>query len=115
MSTVLQNIMVHFRVTSAAGKQETFMAYYYNGLVYVRGDDCVPCQSINFSLKGNLLMCDSCGTTFNAVTGVGTGTVGSPTCREYPKEIAAYTIQSGQIVMHLSDLDTAFLNTITKG
>ena len=115
LSAVQKDIIVHFRVTSAANQQETFMAYYYDGLIYVRGDDCVPCQSINFSLKGNLLVCNSCGTTFNAITGKGTGTVGSPQCRTYPKEIAAYTIQGDQIVMHLNDLDTTFQNTITKG
>jgi nitrite reductase/ring-hydroxylating ferredoxin subunit len=114
VATVLQDVMTHFKMTPPSGKQETFMAYYYQGQIYVRGDWCA-CQSINFDMKGNLLICTSCGTTFDTVTGKGTGTVGSPNCRTYPKESAVYQTQDGKLVMKVSDLDTAYQNTLKQG
>ena len=104
--------MVHFRIPAGTSTQ-TFMAYGYKGQIYVRADVCVPCQSINFALKGNLLVCMSCGTTFDVLTCKGTGTVGSSACRKYPKDAVSFRIQDGQLVMNTGDLNTAYQNTVT--
>jgi nitrite reductase/ring-hydroxylating ferredoxin subunit len=114
LAAVEQDIMIHFKLQTASGQQQ-FMVYGYDGKVYVRGNDCVPCKSINFALKGNLLICMSCGTTFDTVTGKGVGSVGSSGCRAYPKEPSAFQFQDGQIIMKTSDLNTAYQNTLTEG
>jgi uncharacterized membrane protein len=114
LAAVEQDIMIHFKLQTASGQQQ-FMVYGFDDKIYVRGDDCVPCKSINFALKGNLLICMSCGTTFDVVTGKGVGTVGSSGCRAYPKEASTFQIKDGQIIMKTSDLDTAYQNTLTQG
>ena len=114
LNVVQQNIILHFKLQTDANT-ETFMSYIYDGKLYVRADNCVPCRSIKFALKGNQLICMSCNTTFNAVTGIGEGSVGSASCRAYPKESSAYEIKDGQLVMKVSDLHKAFQDTLQQG
>jgi hypothetical protein len=114
LNIVQQNIIVHFKLQIDAST-ETFMCYVYDGKFLVRGDDCVPCRSINFALKGNQLICMSCNTTFNAVTGIGEGSIGSASCRAYPKASSMYEIKDAQLVMKISDLHKAFQDTLQPG
>jgi hypothetical protein len=114
LNIVQRDIIVHFKL-QIDSNTETFMSYVYDGKLYVRGDDCVPCRSINFALKGSQLICMSCNTTFNAITGIGEGSVGSASCRAYPKEPSVYEIKDGQLVMKVSDLHKAFQDTLQRG
>jgi len=114
LNLLQQNIILHFKLQIDANT-ETFMSYVYDGKLYVRADDCVPCRSINFALKGDQLICMSCNTIFNAATGIGEGSVGSASCRAYPKESSVYEIQDGQLVMKISDLHKAFQDTLQRG
>jgi nitrite reductase/ring-hydroxylating ferredoxin subunit len=110
MATVQKDTIVHFYVTTADAK-ESFMAYVYQGNTYVRANICTPCRSINFRLQGNLLVCESCGTTFDAATGKGV----SGACRAYPKASATYKLEGGNLVMNTEDLLTAFQDTLSIG
>jgi nitrite reductase/ring-hydroxylating ferredoxin subunit len=47
------------------------IAYRFDNKVFVRSNVCPPCNSIGFTLKNNTLVCDSCGTVFDAATGKG--------------------------------------------
>ena len=109
LATVQADTIVHFFVTTSDGK-ESFMAYQYGGTTYVRADICVPCRSIDFSLKGDILVCDSCGTTFSATTGKGV----SGACKAYPKSEVKWQNTSGNLVVSMSDLATAYRNTVTR-
>jgi nitrite reductase/ring-hydroxylating ferredoxin subunit len=86
----------------------SFMAYEYNNKLYVRADICPPCRSESFTLKNGTLVCDSCGTVFNAQTGVG---IKGP-CLKYSKQMVAYQIDNGNIVMNGIDLQNAYQNTL---
>ena len=102
--------MVHFR-TSVNGATMTFMAYNFNGQTYARADVCPPCRSTSFSLVGNNLVCDTCGTVFDAKTSNGV----SGACVSYPKAEVAFTVDNGNLVMNASDLSTAYQNTLQPG
>ncbi|MGA9047434.1 MAG: Fe-S-containing protein [Dehalococcoidia bacterium] len=107
VSAVQKDWNVHFVVNTPGGLQ-SFMAYNLDGQTYVRASICVPCRGKLFTLSGNTLVCDICGTTFNANTGVGI----SGACVRYPKQSVPYQVSNGNIVMKLSDLTTAYQNTL---
>lgn len=102
-----------FQAPTPSGDQP-FMAYVLdNGQMYVRSALCPPCGSTDFSLKGNTLICGSCGTIFNATTGNGIGAGGS--CADYPKAAVAYQTSDGNIILKKADLSTAYQNTLKPG
>lgn len=89
----------------------TFMAYSLDGGIYVRANVCPPCHSTGFSLDEDILVCDRCATRFEAQTGEGiTGA-----CVDYPKASVIYEISDNDIVMHSTDLATAYQNTLEAG
>lgn len=90
----------------------SFMVYQLDGQYYVRANLCVPCGSKIFTLQNGLLICGSCGTVFNATTGAGMRGVSA--CMTYAKKAAVYTIDSGNMVMTLADLTTAYQNTLYR-
>jgi hypothetical protein len=102
--------MTHFRVTTPEGT-EVFMAYDLNGKTTVRASMCPPCRSQSFSLQGNTLVCDSCGTVFSAVSGDGM----SGACVAYPKASVDFTVNNEDLTMKTSDLITAYQNTLRPG
>jgi hypothetical protein len=109
-SEVAATTNARFAVKTPAG-QETFMAYQLGKDLHVRADICPPCRSVSFTLKGDILSCDRCGTTFNAVSGKGV----SGACVNYPKAAVPYQVTDGKVVMQISDLDTAYQNTVAPG
>lgn len=109
LATVHQDTIVHFWVTTSDGK-ESFMAYQYGGQTYVRADICPPCRSVDFSLKGDILVCGACGTRFNAVTGKGV----SGACVAYPKAEAKWETSGANMVISMDALKTAYRTTVTR-
>jgi nitrite reductase/ring-hydroxylating ferredoxin subunit len=110
VSEVEKDVITHFKVKTPT-QDLAFMAYQFDGKLYARADICPPCGSENFSLKGDTLVCDTCGTVFNAATGVGV----KGACVKYPKQIVPYQIKDGNLVMNGSDLQAAFQNTLKPG
>ena len=102
--------MTHFRIGTSYG-DIAFMAYEIEENIYVRANVCPPCGSVGFSLRGDILVCDTCATTFNATTGKGI----SGGCVNYPKESVAYEITTGYIVMSAVDLIKAYEETLSPG
>lgn len=102
--------MLHFKVTDG-GATMAFMAYKLDGERHVRANVCPPCRSIGFSLSGDILVCDSCRTTFEASTGDGI----SGACRDYPKAEVAHVVSGPNLTMSMNDLVTASLNTERAG
>lgn len=100
----------HFEI-STADDTLPFMAYRLGDQTYVRASICPPCRSRSFTLDGNVLVCDACGTRFEAGTGKG---ISGP-CKAYPKAAVAYSVDGGNIAMNLSDLVTAYENTTKPG
>jgi nitrite reductase/ring-hydroxylating ferredoxin subunit len=107
VKSVDDNTNVHFKVKTDIGELPV-MAYQFDNKVFVRSNECVPCNSTGFSLKNGTLVCDSCGTVFDAVTGKGI----EGGCVDYPKESIPYTISEGKIVMKLDDVVAAHKKTI---
>jgi nitrite reductase/ring-hydroxylating ferredoxin subunit len=103
--------MLHFGITDGQGGRMNFMAYGLNGETYARANVCPPCRSVGFSLLGDILVCDSCGTRFDAITGNGI----SGACKDYPKAEVAHTISDGKLAMQYNDLVTAYANTGKPG
>lgn len=99
--------IVHFDFR-AQDKDMTFMAYDLSGETYVRANICPPCQSIGFSLQQSTLVCDTCGTVFDAKTGAGI----NGACVGYPKAAVVYNIDNGNIVMKSIDLVAAYQDTV---
>ncbi len=110
VSRVQSDKMTHFRLDTPAG-EVAFMAYDLAGKTYVRSNICPPCRSIGFSLKGDVLVCNTCGTTFKASTGDGI----AGACVGFPKASVPYKITAGNIVMTEADLIAAYQNTIQPG
>lgn len=101
---------VHFKVV-ADGNTAAFMAYQGADGIVVRANVCPPCRSQSFSLAGEVLVCDTCASTFEADTGDGI----QGACVDFPKASVAYTTADGNIVMTKADLFTAFQNTLEPG
>ena len=110
---VNSNKNVEFNVAFVQGNS-SYMAYEYNGTIQVRASICVPCQGRSFTLKGNNLLCNNCGTVFSAQTGIGIS--GVPACQNYPKASVPFTTGAdGSLTMTKADLLTAYTNTLTPG
>ena len=110
LSTIEQGKMVHFYANMSSSK-EAFMAYKMDGVIYIRANICVPCRSYSFSLEKGVLVCDTCGTRFNAKTGIGI----SGACVSYPKSPAVFHLTGGDVVTNLADLASAYADTLQLG
>jgi len=108
LSDVKSKYNTRFAVATPQG-QASYMAYVWNGTVNVRADICPPCGSRSFKLTKGTLVCNSCGTVFDATSGKGK----SGACVRYSKESVTYQISGTNIVMKMSDLVTAYQNTLT--
>jgi len=107
---VRDNTIVHFYVPAESG-DIAFMAYDLNENIYVRANVCPPCRSVGFSLDNDILVCDTCSTTFEANTGEGI----SGACVNYPKASVSYDVTDGSLIMDSNDLVTAYQNTYQAG
>jgi len=107
---VSNNTIVHFYMPAESG-EIAFMAYDLNGNIYVRANVCPPCRSVGFSLDNDVLVCDTCSTTFEANTGEGI----SGACMNYPKASVSYEVTDGSLIMDSNDLLTAYQKTIQPG
>jgi len=107
VSSVDRYTNVHFKVDADIG-EVSVMAYKLDDEVQVRSNVCPPCGSIGFTLTDGVLVCDSCGTVFDAATGEGI----QGGCVAYPKENIPYTISNGLIVMDMDDVVTAHKKTV---
>ena len=112
VSELKDNWNVHFGLDVADGDMN-FMAYIFDGEVYVRANVCPPCKSVGFALDEAVrkLICDRCATTFAAETGAGI----AGACVDYPKASVAYEISDGNMVMAGSDLLEAYQETLLPG
>lgn len=106
-SSVDENTNVHLKVNTDIGELAV-MAYRFDDKVFVRSNVCPPCNSIGFTLENGTLVCDSCGTVFDAETGTGIG----GGCVAFPKESIPYTVSEDKITMKLDDVVTAHEKTI---
>ncbi|MFC2024122.1 Fe-S-containing protein, partial [Chloroflexota bacterium] len=102
----------HFKLTTTEG-EVNFMAYIYEGEIYVRANVCPPCRSIGFALDedADLLICDRCATLFEPGTGAGI----EGACVDYPKASVDYQIVGGNIIIKGSDLLNAYQETLLPG
>jgi nitrite reductase/ring-hydroxylating ferredoxin subunit len=107
LSEVKAKFNTRFAVSTPQG-QASYMAYVWNGAIQVRADICPPCGSKSFKLTKGTLVCNSCGTVFDAVSGKGK----SGPCIRYSKESVAYQISGDSIVMKMTDLSTAYTKTL---
>lgn len=110
LSTVKSRKNTEFMADAGQGP-ESFMAYIHDNQLHIRASICVPCQGKTFTLKGDLLVCDTCGTTFSASTGDGV----AGACMRYPKAQVGYQIEGDRVLMSKSDLLIAYKNTIGAG
>ena len=107
LSSVKSKYNTRFAVNTPQG-QASYMAYVWNGTMSVRADICPPCGSRSFKLTKGTLVCNSCGTVFDAVNGKGK----SGACVRYSKDSVEYEVTGDSIVMKMPDLVTAYQNTL---
>lgn len=110
LKSIDDNTNVHFKVNTEIG-EISVMAYKLDDKIFVRSNVCPPCNSIGFALDKNTLVCDSCGTVFDATTG--SGIEGG--CVAYPKENIPYTISDGNIILKIDDVIAAHKKTVEVG
>jgi nitrite reductase/ring-hydroxylating ferredoxin subunit/predicted small lipoprotein YifL len=110
VAEIIKDKMVHFWMTLPSGK-EAFMAYRLDGVTYVRADICVPCRSTSFSLEKGVLVCDTCGTRFDAKTGAGI----SGACKNYPKDEAKTEVSGDNLTVTTTALAAAYESTLQPG
>jgi len=112
VSAVTDSTNVHFKVNTNTELGEiAVMAFVLGDEIVIRSNVCPPCGSIGFTLDDAVLVCDSCGTTFDAETGNGI----QGACVDYPKESIPYTESGGILVMNINDIITAHQNTVIRG
>jgi nitrite reductase/ring-hydroxylating ferredoxin subunit len=112
VSELENNWNIHFRLQTTKD-DINFMAYIFEGELYVRANVCPPCRSIGYSLDEGegLLICDRCATRFDAGTGDGIGGA----CVDYPKASVPYEIVDGSVVLKGAELLTAYQDTLSPG
>jgi len=110
LETVDKNTNVHFKVNRDIGELAV-MAYNLDDEIFIRSSVCPPCGSIGFALGGDILICDTCGTTFDSSTGMGV----EGACVRYPKESIPYNLQDGDLVMKMDDVIAAHKKTLEVG
>jgi hypothetical protein len=110
LAETVKDKMVHFWVNLPSGK-EAFMVYRLDGVDYIRADICVPCRSTSFSLEKGVLVCDTCGTRFDAKTGAGI----SGACKNYPKDEAKTSVLGDNLTVTTSALAAAYASTLLPG
>jgi hypothetical protein len=111
MSMINTKNDLHFKIDTAQGPIG-FVAYSLNGTTQVRAKICVPCQGQSFTLQGDKLVCNTCGTVFSAVTGKGLS--GVPACQSYAKAAVPFTTSGDNIVMKTADLQNAYDKTVNR-
>ena len=114
VSQVEDNWNTHFKLRADINGKSSdinFMAYILDEEIHVRSNLCPPCRSVGFSLENDILICDTCRTTFNAKTGEGI----RGACVDYPKASVSYEIADGQLVMNEADLKAAYQDTLVPG
>jgi uncharacterized membrane protein len=111
VSVVNDNKMVHFLLEEGSNGEIAFMVYELNKEIYVRSNVCPPCRSVGFSLQEDMLICDTCATTFNAKNGDGI----KGACVDFPKASVPYEIEDETIIMKQNDLIASYQNTIEPG
>ncbi len=110
MNKVNQYTNTRFKMDTPQGS-EMFMLYSYEGKTYVRASICPPCRSQSFALTKGTLVCDSCGTVFDAVTGKGI----SGDCVAYPKQSTQYQVNGDSLTVSKADLIAAYQKTLNQG
>ena len=113
VSEVNNNKIIHFRLYTPGG-DTAFIAYELDGEIHVRAFacPCPECRATGFiSLEKEVLICDMCGTTYNAKTGDGI----EGAFVNYPKAPVPYKITDGNIVMNETDLIAAHQATLISG
>jgi len=110
VSEVENNRNIRFKVETQTGDM-SFMAYILNAQVYVRASVCPPCRGMSYALDQDILVCDTCATTFRATTGEGI----RGACVGYPKSAVTHEINDGSIVMKTADLRVAYEDTLEPG
>jgi len=110
VSKVENNKIVHFKLVTLDGDM-AFMAYELGREIYVRSNVCPPCRSIGFSLQKDILVCDTCKTTFRAKTGDGI----EGACVDFPKAPVPYQIKDSNLAMKGTDLIAAYQGTLEPG
>jgi nitrite reductase/ring-hydroxylating ferredoxin subunit len=96
-----------FKIVNS-GSTLNFMAYVSNGEIQVRANVCPPCRSIGYSLNNDVLVCDTCGTTFKATDGSGI----QGACVKFPKAAIQYKVVNDTLVMNVVDLVDAYQKTL---
>lgn len=88
-----------------------FMAYLFDGQLYVRASACPPCASLAYTLDGDVLLCRACDSRYDAVTGEGI----DGACVDYPKASVPYRVVGDRVVMRVADLTRAWDETVLEG
>ena len=107
LSDVENNTNTRFLVNTATDRL-SFMAYKYNNQIHIRADICPPCRSESFTLTKGTLVCDTCGTVFEAKNGNGV----KGACVKFPKASVAYEVKDGKLIMKVKDLAFAYQDTL---
>ena len=110
VSELENNWNVHFNLKTRRDDMN-FMAYVLDGEIHVRANVCPPCRSVGFALQRDILVCDTCRTTFEAKTGGGI----KGACVDFPKASVPYEVSDGNVVMKGTDLIAAYQDTTEPG
>ena len=110
IKSIDDNTNVHFKVNTEIG-EISVMAYKFDDKILIRSNVCPPCNSIGFALDKRTLICDACGTVFDAATG--SGIEGG--CVAYPKESIPYTVSDENIILKIDDVVDAHKKTVEVG
>lgn len=103
--------IVNFQMT-INGKNVPLMAVKTtDGKINIMPRICVPCRSEGWHLKDDVLICDACGTTFDAKSGDGI----QGACKDFPKALIPYTTDEGKFTMTIADIADAYTKTLKPG
>jgi hypothetical protein len=108
VSDVRNNWNTAFKMVNK-GSTLNFMAYVLNDEIQVRANVCPPCKSIGYTLNNDVLVCDTCGTTFRATNGSGI----QGACVKFPKAAIQYKVVNDAIVMNINDLVSGYQKTLS--
>ena len=103
LSDVDANSIVYFELENNEGTLVPMMAYITpSGRLFAGSSMCEPCKGRKFSLAGETLVCDTCGTTYTIESHEFIS--GAQICGQYPPANMNPVVEDGMIIIDLDDV-----------
>ena len=103
LDEINENNIVYLESENKNGQLVPLMVYVTpTGRIFAGSSMCEPCRGTKFSLAGETLVCNTCGTTYKIETHEFIS--GSPVCGSYPPVNMSPVIEEGNVIISRNEI-----------